>query len=70
MELLKKVKKSRSKKSKQSDIKYFLTIYLLTETTQKCEHFIDELLALHFQLLFARPSRFDSPMTKLSKSER
>ena len=31
-------------KSKRSDIKYFLTIYFLTKTTQKCANFIDVLL--------------------------
>ena len=38
----------RSKKSKRSDITYILTIYFLTETTQKCANFVDVLLVLHF----------------------
>ena len=37
-----------SKKSKRSDIKYFLTIYFLTETAQNGEHFVDALVVLHF----------------------
>ena len=36
--------KKRHKKSKRSNIKYFLTIYFLTETTQKCTNFVDTLL--------------------------
>ena len=52
-ELFKKMrKKSRSKKLKRSDIKYFLTIDFLTETTQKCATFVDALLVLPFLIFF------------------
>ena len=37
----KNAKKRRSKKSKRSDINYFLTIYFLIETTHKCANFVD-----------------------------
>ena len=40
----KKREKNGSKKSKRSDIKYFLTIYFLTETTQKCANFLVDAL--------------------------
>ena len=40
---------------KQSDIKYFLTIYFLTETTQKCANFVDALLVHH--VYFTHPYR-------------
>ena len=62
--------KSRSKKSKRSDIEYFLTIYFLTKTTQKCANFVDALLVLHLLTFFAHISDLYSPMTKLYKYER
>ena len=40
----KKYEKKRHKKLKRSNIKYVLTIYFLTETTQKCTNFVDTLL--------------------------
>ena len=58
MELLKNAKKKRSKKSKRSDIKYFLTIYFLTETTQKRAYFVDALLVLHLLILSYFAFRF------------
>ena len=33
---------------KRSDIKYFLTIYFLTETTKNCANFVGSLLVLQF----------------------
>ena len=63
-------KKGRSKKSKRSDIKYFLTIDFLTETTQKCAIFIDVNLVIHFLIIFAHLPDLNSPMTKLLKYER
>ena len=42
------LEKSRSKRLKQSDIKYFLTIDFLTKTTQKRANFVDVLLVVHF----------------------
>ena len=53
MELFKKTQKKGSKKSKQFDIKYFLTIYFLTKTTQKCANYVDALLVLHFLISFS-----------------
>ena len=50
--IIKKTRKKRSSKLKHSDIKYFLTIYFLTETTKKCANFVDVLLVLHFSLIF------------------
>ena len=47
-ELSKNAGKKRSQKPKRSDIKYFLTIYLLTETTQNCADFVATLLVIHF----------------------
>ena len=47
----KTAKKKRHKKTKRSNIKYFLTISLLTETTQKCTNFV----------YFAHISDFGSP---------
>ena len=44
----KNAKTKRHKKSKQSNIKYFLTIYFLTETTQKWTNFVNTLLSLYF----------------------
>ena len=41
-------KKSRFQKPKRSDIKYFLTIDFMTETTQKYANVVDTLLFLHF----------------------
>ena len=70
MEWYKKTqKKSRSKKSKRSHIKYFLTIDFLTETTQKCANFVDVLLVLRF-LKLGHLSDLYSTMTILYKSER
>ena len=64
-------KKSRSKKSKRSDIKYFLTIDFLTKSTQKFTIVIDALPVLHFfKSLFAHLTDFYTPMTKLYKYER
>ena len=48
----KKKKKSHSQKMKRSDIKYFLTIYFLTKTTQKCENVADVNIALYFSNFF------------------
>ena len=48
--------KKRSKKLKLSDIKYFLTIHLLTETTQNCANFVGLLLVIRFSIIF--PSYF------------
>ena len=59
-ELFKKIGKRRSKKSKRSDIKYFLTIDFLTESTKNCANFVG---------IFAHLSDLYSPMTKLCKSE-
>ena len=64
------MRKKRSKKSKRLDIKYFLTIDFLIETTQNCANFVGSLLVHYFLLLFAHLSDFDSPMTELSKYER
>ena len=44
-------KKSQSKKSKRSDIKYFLTIYFMTEKAKKCANFVDALPVLHLLIL-------------------
>ena len=55
---LKNAEKKRHKKSKRSNIKYFLTIYFLTETTQKCTNFVDTLLVLHFLIMFSSSFRF------------
>ena len=68
--MIKKRETKLSNKSKRSDIKFFLTICFLTETTQKCANFGDVLLVLHFLRLFYHLSDLDSPMTKLSKYER
>ena len=56
--VIKKPEKKRHKKSKRSNIKYFLTIYFLTETTQKCTNFVDTLLVLHFWIIFCSSFRF------------
>ena len=45
---IKNAKKSRSKKPKRSNTKYFLTIYFLTETTQNCANLVGVNLVLHF----------------------
>ena len=50
--LLKNAEKKRHQKSKRSNIMYFLTIYFLTKTTQKCTNFVDTLLVLHFSIIF------------------
>ena len=42
------VGKKGSKKLKQSDIKYSLTIHFLTETTQNCANFVASLLVIRF----------------------
>ena len=42
--VIKKREKKPHKKLKRSNINYFLTIYFLTETTQKCTNFVDTLL--------------------------
>ena len=47
----KKRGKSQSKKSKQSDIKYLLTIYFQTKNTLKSANFEDLLLVLHFTII-------------------
>ena len=46
--LIKKRQQKWHKKSKRSNIKYFLTVYFQTETTQKCKNLVDTLLVLHF----------------------
>ena len=63
------MRKNCSKKLKQSDIKYFLTINFLTETTQNSANLLGSLLVLHFKLFFAHLSYLYSPMTKLYKYE-
>ena len=53
-------KKKRSEKLKRSDIKYFLTIHFLTETTQNCANFVGLLLIICFSIIFCSyPSRRD-----------
>ena len=42
--------KKRSKKLKRSDIKYFLTIHFLTETTQNCANFVGSLLVIRLSI--------------------
>ena len=69
MELFKKLGGEWSKKLKRLYIKYFLTIYFLTETTQKCANFVNTLLVLYFSIFSARIIDFDIPMAKLSKYE-
>ena len=49
--LIKNREKKRHKKSKRSNIKYFLTIYFLIQTTQKCTNFVDTLLVLHLNYI-------------------
>ena len=66
----KNTEKERSQKSKQLDIKYFLTIDFMTKTTKKCENFVGSLVSLHFLLFFPHLSEIYIPMTKLYKSER
>ena len=50
--IIKKTREKRSNKTKRSDIKYVLTIYFLTETTQKCANIIHVLLVFHFIIFF------------------
>ena len=67
----KKCEKKRSKQLIQSDIKYFLTIDFLTETTKNCANFVGSLLVLRvLMIFFSYISDFEIPMTELSKSER
>ena len=39
--VIKKREKKLHRKSKWSNIKYFLNVYLLIKTTQKCSNFVD-----------------------------